>query len=69
MKIDTAKGSTIWLTPRHGNGINLIQGTSKIMLSPPEVPLLIKALAEMAESETISSAEKNKNAWTRTNRY
>jgi hypothetical protein len=54
MKIDTAKGSPIWLTPRHGKGINLIQGTSRIMLSPSEIPILIQALTQMAESETLS---------------
>lgn len=47
MKIER-NGAPIWLSPRRGNGITIIQGTSRIWLAEDEVSDLIKALTEMA---------------------
>jgi hypothetical protein len=50
MKIDVSKGTPIWLSPRPGNGVMIIQGTSRIMASAAEIPHLIAAIQQMTES-------------------
>jgi hypothetical protein len=52
VKIDVVKGTPIWLSPRPGNGVTIIQGTSRIFLSAAEVPHLIEAIKKMTESQT-----------------
>ena len=47
IKVDIGKGTPIWLSPRPGNSLTLIQGTSRIYLSPEEIPHLIQAMKEM----------------------
>lgn len=51
MKID-AGGTAIYVSPRHGRkGLTIIQGTSRIMVSPLELPLLLNALEKMGQEE------------------
>jgi len=47
MRIDTS-GQPTYVTMRHGKGIALIQGRSKVMLAPQEVGALLKALRDVA---------------------
>lgn len=51
MKIDVG-GTAIFVSPRHGGkGLTIIQGTSRIMVSPVELPLLLHALEKMSRDE------------------
>jgi hypothetical protein len=50
MKIYTGSGTPIWLSSRHnGNGVVVMQGTSGLMLSDAELPLVIAALQELVK--------------------
>ena len=51
VKIDVGNGTPVWLSPRQRNGVTVQQGTSRIMLSAAEIPLLIQAIQAMT-SET-----------------
>jgi hypothetical protein len=51
MKINTGKGTPIWLSPRADDGITIVQGTSRIMLSAEELPILAAALLEMSAAK------------------
>lgn len=50
MKIDVGNGKTpIWVSPRPGNSLTMIQGTSRLYVSAEEVPKLIEAMKAMTE--------------------
>jgi hypothetical protein len=51
MKIDVGKGAPIWLSPKQGNGVVIIQGTSRIFLSAEEAPQLIRAIEAMTAEQ------------------
>ncbi len=47
MKIES-RGTPIHVAPRRGRGITIHQGSSKIMVSPSEIPALIRSIQEAA---------------------
>lgn len=47
ININTGGGTPTYLTTRHGRGIALLQGTSKVMLSRDEIPALLQALCDV----------------------
>ena len=47
MKIEN-RGTPIYVAPRRGRGITIHQGSSKIMVSPSEIPALIRSITAAA---------------------
>jgi hypothetical protein len=48
MKIDVSDGAPIWVSPRKGNGVTLIQGKSHLLLSAKEIPDLLQAVQKVS---------------------
>jgi hypothetical protein len=44
MRIDIGCGTPMWLSPRHGGGVNIIQAQSRVMVSREEIPHLVRAI-------------------------
>lgn len=49
MKVDVGRGNPIWISPRRGNSITIIQGTSRIYVGADEIGHLIEVMKRMAE--------------------
>ncbi len=49
MKIYSGSGTPIWISPRHNdNGVIVMQGTSRIMLSSAEIPQFLAAIEQLS---------------------
>jgi hypothetical protein len=52
VKIYTGSGTPIWIASRHNDdGVMLMQGSSRIMLSRDEVPRVLAAIAEVTANQ------------------